>query len=121
MRAQITKIATKTSKLTGKPAHLVCFKCDDGRSRTSWVDEGYRNFPRWAGKLKVGNILEDLNITNEKYIDADSFPKIVDSPETHTQALGATKIEVVSKELENEVLFNLEPLNKPNDNFGFNV
>ncbi|NDB59835.1 hypothetical protein EB001_15515 [bacterium] len=77
MKAQIIKIIDKTSRFTGKPAHMVCYKCEDGKSRTSWVDEGNANWLRWYDKLQVGNTLGGLNINAKGYIDADSFPEII--------------------------------------------
>ena len=77
MKAQITKITTQTSRYTGKPAHMVCYKCEDGKSRVSWVDEGNANWKRWYDKLEVGNILKGLNINAKNLVDADSFPEIV--------------------------------------------
>lgn len=57
---------------------MVCFKCEDGHSRTSWIDSGYRNFKNWSAYLKEGITLDNLNVAkNNKYIDADSFPRKV--------------------------------------------
>jgi len=77
MKAQITKIIKQTSRYTGKPAYMVCYKCEDGKSRKSWVDEGNANWLRWYDKLKVGNIFDNLNVNPKGYIDADSFPELV--------------------------------------------
>ncbi len=76
MKAQITKVEAKQSQKTGKTAYLVCLKCEDGVSRTSWIDSGYRNYSHWDGLLKVGIDLDNLVVAkNDKYIDADSYPR----------------------------------------------
>ncbi len=77
MKAQITKVDSQKSQKTGKIVHMVCFKCEDGKSRNSWVDEGYRNYQRWSGLLKEGVELDNLIAKNDKMIDADSYPKVI--------------------------------------------
>lgn len=108
MKAQITKIMDKPSKYTGKKAYLVCFKCDDGTSKTSWVDEGYRNYPRWEGKLKVGNVLSGLNSKDGKYIDADSFPMVFVEPQEPAQSVVEPETPTEPQTAE---LFTIEPTN----------
>jgi hypothetical protein len=80
MKAQITKIDAQQSQKTGRTAYLVCFKCEDGKSRTSWVDTGYRNYSHWDGLLRVGNDLDNL-VVKGNYIDADSYPTKIRKPE----------------------------------------
>lgn len=74
MKAQITKITQRQSKFTGKPVYMVCFKCEDGKSRTAWIDSGYGNYSRWQHYLTVGMSLDGLNVKSTG-IDADSYPK----------------------------------------------
>lgn len=78
MIAQISKITKQASLKTGGTSYMVCFKCEDGHSRTSWIDSGYRNYIRWSNLLVEGITLDGLNVTKDgKYIDADSFPERV--------------------------------------------
>lgn len=78
MRAQITKITKQISKITKADVYMVCFKDEDGKSRNSWIDASYRNFPRWQSFLKVGNVLDNLLLNKRGNIDADSFPRLVE-------------------------------------------
>lgn len=116
MKAQITKISTKPSKYTGKIAYLVCFKCEDGRSRTAWVDKGYRNFARWQEFLKPNLHLDNLIAKDLKWIDADSFPSVY-TPEVGAVASPKAVESEIDKKTANipptAEMFDMEALKAP--------
>lgn len=85
MKATITFKHPKQSKFTGKNAYLLGFKFEDGTNRKAWIDEGYRNFSRWQGKMIVGAVLDNLILTGDNLVDADSFPAIVAMPSVEPQ------------------------------------
>lgn len=75
MRAKITKIVIQTSHRSGAELKMVCFQCEDGKNRISWIDSSLRNKDNWNGLLEVGYELENLRvIPNKGMIDADSKP-----------------------------------------------
>lgn len=79
MRGIITKIDKRTSTKTNQMVYMVCFKCDDGKSRISWIDSGYRNFKNWEKLLVVDNELDNLIVAKKPdLIDADSKPTLVE-------------------------------------------
>lgn len=78
MRATLTKVSAQTSKYGGR-VWLLCFKCEDGKSRRSWVDPKNGNYARWAPLLNQLDIsLDGLVAKGNLLIDADSFPKVID-------------------------------------------
>lgn len=64
------------SKRTSGNAYFLILKCEDGKSRKSWVDSGLINFKRWEPYLRTGVTLDNLKV-NGDLIDADSYPKLV--------------------------------------------
>ena len=108
MKAAITKITKQPSKMNNSDVYMVCFKCEDGKSRNAWIDTSYRNWSHWNGLLKVGNDLENL-IVRRGGIDADSFPKLVKKVEE-----APIEAEILPKEEAEQVAlgFDLPPKKK---------
>ena len=81
MKATISKVTKSQSKLTSGTAYMVCFRCDDGKSRVSWIDSEYRNFSHWKELLVKGFLVEgtelDGLVANKTGITADSYPKLI--------------------------------------------
>lgn len=124
MKAQIIKLSPQRSKYTGKTAYLICFKCEDGLSRTAWLDEGYRNYQRWHQVLKVGNHLDNLVAVSNKIINADSFPRLytpdtftVSSPEAPESTINKKMTDIPTK----NPMFDLESFKEPIKNNHYHI
>lgn len=77
MKATLTRVSMQKSHHHGGTIWLLCFKCEDGKSRRSWVDPKNGNFKRWEGLLnRMGAVLDEL-ILKGNLVDADSWPKVV--------------------------------------------
>lgn len=86
MKATITKIIKQPSKINNGSVYMATFKCEDGKSRVSWIDDSYGNFRNWNGLLKPGNRLDNLAVSKNGYIDADSHPRLIpDEPQEEPQ------------------------------------
>jgi len=78
MRATLLKTQEQVSKFGGK-FYYAFFKGDDGKSYCSCLYPNYGNFKRWQCLIGKENVvLDNLNVRGNM-IDADSFPKIVNS------------------------------------------
>jgi len=81
MTATITKLIQKIGK-SGKPYQLVCLRREGGGSAVTYVSPSMRNFKEWEPHLKVGVVLENLDLLKDgKTVDADSHPRAVATPE----------------------------------------
>ncbi len=81
VEGEIIKILTKKSKY-GDIYYDVHFRLQESGSFVrSCVYTRCRNYRNWIGLLKVGNILENLQLFETKFhklfVDADSFPLLV--------------------------------------------
>jgi len=78
MIGEITKILPiRNSRNYGDLYIRVTFKLEGrGWAKTDLVP-GFRNYKRWRKLLKVGNILGNLKMKDEKTIDADSQPILI--------------------------------------------
>lgn len=113
MKAQITFKTQKDSKFTGKVAYMLGFKFEDGSRGKAWIDEGYRNFSRWEGKMIVGAVLDNLIVKEGGLVDADSFPVIVAMPSEGSQKPVERVSEVdTNKDPETVQMFDIEPVKR---------
>lgn len=77
MQAFLTKKGIEESMYGGN-VHLLTFKCEDGKSRRSWVSAQNRNFKHWRKiieEIPVGATIGNLTI-KKNLIDADGVPTI---------------------------------------------
>ena len=84
MQAEIIKIdkPVNSASVKGKKYIRVYFKIlETGKFAKTDLVMGFRNFKRWKPYLKVGNVLDNLRLKDEKTIDADSFPILRRHPE----------------------------------------
>lgn len=79
MEALILKIEKHKSKYGDSFSYVYFKNTADGRSYRSCLYPKMGNYRRWAGLLKEGNILGNLNPKGVlgTLIDADSYPKLV--------------------------------------------
>lgn len=83
MRAEITGIEKRTSKYGGF-FYYVFFR-GDGKSFRSCLDPKCQNFGRWEKLLKVGNVIEGLELKGPGLVDADSKPMLIDGGQNDTK------------------------------------
>ena len=80
MRGEIIKINSQILSRNGDGyVQTVIFKCEDKRVRELHIVSAYRNCARWTPLLKIGNVLDNLNLwpkDPDHNIDADSFPDL---------------------------------------------
>jgi hypothetical protein len=113
VKAQIAFKTQKDSKFTGKVAYMLGFKFEDGTRGKAWIDEGYRNFSRWEGKMIVGAVLDNLIVKEGGLVDADSFPAIVEMPSVkHTEAPESVLEAKTNKDPETVQMFDVEPIKR---------
>lgn len=116
MKAQIIKVSSKPSKRTGGTIHLILFKCDDGKTRRTWIDTEYLNYPRWKNFLRSGVVLDNLGIStaDNNVINADSYPREIKEISTtpkDTQVSQETQDKAVSEYYQDK-LVDIEALPK---------
>jgi len=79
MRAILLKVQANPSKKTGGTVYQLMFKdVDTGKSFTTWVDSGFRNYENWRGFMQTQIVLDNLRIARGNLIDADSRPILVE-------------------------------------------
>lgn len=76
MTGEIIKI-DPLKKGSGGKYIRVHFKMVDGRWAKTDLVINFRNFRRWERLLRVGNIIGNLRMKDEKTVDADSWPLIL--------------------------------------------
>jgi hypothetical protein len=86
MRGVITRIDHKKHG-NGAKFQRVYFKPEQGKG-TFWKTDlcpTYRNWPRWAPLLKVGNELAGLTLKDPRTVDADCYPRLIRQPKAPVQ------------------------------------
>ena len=111
MKGQIIKVSKMKSRRTSGDSYFVIFKCEDGKSRKSWIDSGLMNFKRWENFLKTGITLDNLGIKGD-VIDADSYPKLVQTLTNQPQPKQITEQEIkeAHEKFEQNKLVDVEQL-----------
>jgi hypothetical protein len=109
MKAVITRVEPRKSQRTSGHVYFVCFKCEDGKSRSSWIDSGFGNYSHWNGLLKVGNSLDGLTLNTRGNIDADSYPRIIRPAVGTPVKAEAMTHEEVEKVVTQDKLFDIKP------------
>ncbi len=96
---ELIKVTRKKSKFGG--TYYDCLFKTEGQYLRSCIYEQCRNFPRWKNYLRAGTVLNNLEIVRKNgkdFINADSFPCLIQVSKSHDEAFSFK----VSKQ---EVLF----------------
>lgn len=76
MQAEIIKIDPPQKSRNGGTFIRIYFKLKNKEWAKMDLVPGFRNFKRWKSFLKVGNIVGNLEMKDEKTVDADSLVRL---------------------------------------------
>jgi len=93
MKAIVLKVQANPSKKTGGTVYQLCFKdVDSGKSYTTWVDSGFRNYENWRRFMSTQIVLDGLRIKKDNLVDADSRPWLIEKDELSQEQLSIAQI-----------------------------
>jgi hypothetical protein len=93
MRAIVLKIQANPSQKTGGTVYQMCFKdLEDGKSYTTWIDSGFRNYRNWRELMQTQIVLDNLRVKKGNLIDADSEPRLVDKEDITDKQMEIVKL-----------------------------